>query len=93
MAITNKHLEIQAQKEELREQIEAVWHEGVTLKKVPDFVNCGSSQIAVAWKKLVAHFHDCASPIPSKTSLTGMQELLTVWKIRLDQLTGKRPLL
>ncbi len=94
MAITNKHLEVQIKKAQIADQIEDIFLEGHSkLNRVPDFVNCGSHQIAVAWKALVEKYFVNGFGIPKRKTLAEMETILGQWQIRYDQLTGKRPLL
>src|SRR5688572_29971602 len=95
MAATKKSAAIAIQKNSLADRIHEYWLTGhKSLTRVPDFVNCGSHQIAVAWKELVAkYFSDNPMLFPARASLSEMELICAEWKKRLDQLTGKQSLI
>jgi hypothetical protein len=95
MAATKKSAAIAIQKDALAAKIQELWLTGhKNLTRVPDFVNCGSYQVAVAWKELVAkYFSEDAFLYPARATLTDMESISVEWKKRLEQLTGKAPLI
>ena len=90
MAVTKKHIAIQAQKRELANGIERANAQlRICANKVPEVVLNGSHQLAVAWKEVAESiFKRELSGAPERMSVSGLQDRLaekqairkSVWK-------------
>lgn len=94
MAITKRALAIQAQKQTIRDQIEAEYKAGAeAVKRVPDFVLNGKHQVAVVWKDMAAFFLAAETARgPERASVAKLQELRSDIHHMVLGLCGKVPL-
>lgn len=94
MAITKRALAIQAQKETIRDQIEAEYKAGAqAVQRVPDFVMNGKHQAAVAWKDLAAFFLATESTRgPKSASVRELGEVRQHINNMVQRVCGKVPL-
>lgn len=94
MAITKRALAIQAQKETIRDQIEAEYKAGAeAVKRVPDFVLNGKHQVAVVWKDMAAFFMATESTRgPHRASVNDLTEVRKRINHMVQGVCGKVPL-